>query len=147
LEQNEEVKDMYSYSEIVNELLKEFPEISRRYAEELAWIQDTFQDQETRGQTIYFDRCFCDYIGRLLVSERQDNVKIKKVFVFLEDMATSEDLEVKNLLQVTVLEYLRSWYLLQRESEKLMQPETRKMFDTVKSYLEEPAKDEIPDLL
>ena len=81
------------------------------------------------------------------MSERQDNVKIKKVFVFLEDMATSEDLEVKNLLQVTVLEYLRSWYLLQRESEKFMQPETRKMFDTVKSYLEEPTKDEIPDFL
>lgn len=25
------------------------------------------------------DRCSCDYIGRLLVNERQDNVKIKKV--------------------------------------------------------------------
>ena len=135
---------MYSYSEIVNELLKEFPEISRRYAEELAWIQDTFQDQETRGQTIYFDRCFCDYIGRLLVSERQDNVKIKKVFVFLEDMATSEDQEVKNLLQVTVLEYLRSWYLLQNRSEKLMLPETKKIFAHVKSYLQEPAQDVLP---
>lgn len=135
---------MYSYSEIVNELLKEFPEISRRYAEELAWIQDTFQDQETRGQTIYFDRCFCDYIGRLLVSERQDNVKIKKVFVFLEDMATSEDQEVRNLLQVTVLEYLRSWYLLQSRSEKLMLPETKKMFEGVKSYLQEPLQDATP---
>lgn len=135
---------MYSYSEIVNELLKEFPEISRRYAEELAWIQDTFQDQETRGQTIYFDRCFCDYIGRLLVSERQDNVKIKKVFVFLEDMATSEDQEVKNLLQVTVLEYLRSWYLLQSRSEKLMLPETKKIFAHVKSYLQEPEQDALP---
>lgn len=137
---------MYSYSEIVNELLKEFPEISRRYAEELAWIQDTFQDQETRGQTICFDRCFCDYIGRLLVSERQDNVKIKKVFVFLEDMATSEDLEVKNLLQVTVLEYLRSWYLLQSRSEKLMLPETKKIFAHVKSYLQEPEQDALPYL-
>ena len=81
------------------------------------------------------------------MSERRDNVKIKKVFAFLEDMATSEDQEVKNLLQVTVLEYLRSWYLLQRESEKFMQPETRKMFDAVKSYLKEPTKDEIPDFL
>lgn len=62
-------------------------------------------------------------------------------------MATSEDQEVKDLLQVTILEYLRSWYLLQRESEKFMQPETRKMFDTVKGYLEEPAKDEIPVFL
>lgn len=139
--------DMYSYSEIVNELLKEFPEISGRYAGELAWIQDTFQGQETKGQTICFDRCFCDYIGRLLVSGHQDNVKIKQVFAFLEDMATSEDQEVKDLLQVTVLEYLRSWYLLQRESEKFMQSETRKMFDTVKGYLEEPAKDEMPNFL
>ena len=138
---------MYSYFGIVNDLLKEFPEISKNYAEEIAWIKDTFKDQETDGQTGYFDRCFCDYIGRLLVNERQDNMEIEKIFTFLEDMAVSEDQEVRNLLQVTVLEYLRSWYLLQRESEKLMQPETRKMFDTVKGYLEEPAKDEIPDLL
>ena len=66
------------------------------------------------------------------------------MFAFLENMARSDDQEVKNLLQVTVLEYLRSWYLLQSESEKFMQPETRKMFDIVKSYLEEPVKDAIP---
>ena len=117
---------MYSYFGIVNDLLKEFPEISKNYAEEIAWIKDTFKGQETGGQTIYFDRCFCDYIGHLLVDERQDNIKIEKVFSFLEDMAVSEEQEVKNLLQVTVLEYLRSWYLLQRESEKFMLPETKK---------------------
>lgn len=135
---------MYSYSGIVNDLLKEFPEIGKNYTEETAWIKDTFKGQETGGQTIYFDRCFCDYIGRLLVSERLDNVKIKKAFAFLEDMATSEDQEVRNLLQVTVLEYLRSWYLLQSRSEKLMLPETKKMFEGVKSYLQEPLQDATP---
>lgn len=60
------------------------------------------------------------------MDERQDNIKIEKVFSFLEDMAVSEDQEVRNLLQVTVLEYLRSWYLLQRESEKFMLSETKK---------------------
>ena len=144
LEQNEEVTDVYSYSEIVEELLKEFPEISGLYAEDLAWIQDTFQGQETKGQTIYFDRCFCDYIGRLLVSEHQDNIKIKKVFAFLEDIAASEDQEVKNLLQVTVLEYLRSWYQLQNEAEKFMLPETMKLFDIVKEYLQDPPRDIAP---
>ena len=135
---------MYSYFGIVNDLLKEFPEISKNYAEEIAWIKDTFKGQETGGQTIYFDRCFCDYIGHLLVDERQDNIKIEKVFSFLEDMAVSEDQEVRNLLQVTVLEYLRSWYLLQNKSEKLMLPETKKLFDCVKSYLQEPAQDAFP---
>ena len=135
---------MYSYSGIVNDLLKEFPEISKNYAEEIAWIKDTFKGQENGGQTIYFDHCFCDYIGHLLVDECQDNIKIEKVFAFLEDMAVSEDQEVRNLLQVTVLEYLRSWYLLQSRSEKLMLPETKKIFDCVKSYLQEPTQDALP---
>ena len=47
---------MYFYLGIVNDLLKEFPEISKNYAEEIAWIKDTFKGQETGGQTIYFDR-------------------------------------------------------------------------------------------
>ena len=135
---------MYSYLGIVNDLLREFPEIIKNYEKEIAWIKDTFQSRETEGQTIYFDRCFCDYIGHLLVNECQDNIKIKKVFTFLENMAVSEDQEVKNLLQVTVLEYLRSWYLLQRESEKFMLPETKKIFAHVKSYLQEPAQDALP---
>ncbi len=135
---------MYTYYGIVNELLAEFPEINKNYAEEMAWIKDTFKDQETDGQTVYFDRCFCDYIGHLLVDERQDNMKIEKIFTFLEDMAVSEDQEVRNLLQVTVLEYLRSWYLLQSRSEKLMLPETKKIFTHVKSYLQEPEQDALP---
>ena len=138
---------MYTYDEIVNELLAEFPEISKNYEEEITWIKDTFQGQDTEGQTVYFDRCFCDYIGRLLVDESQDDIKIEKIFAFLEDTAVSEDQEVRNLLQVTVLEYLRSWYLLQNESEKRMLPETKKIFDRVKSYLEEPAQDVLPCFL
>ena len=138
---------MYTYDEIVNELLAEFPEISKNYEEEITWNKETFQGQDTEGQTVYFDRCFCDYIGRLLVDESQDDIKIEKIFAFLEDMAVSEDQEVRNLLQVTVLEYLRSWYLLQNESEKRMLPETKKIFDRVKSYLEEPAQDVLPCFL
>ena len=138
---------MYTYDEIVNELLAEFQKKKKNYEEEITWIKDTFQGQDTEGQTVYFDRCFCDYIGRLLVDESQDDIKIEKIFAFLEDMAVSEDQEVRNLLQVTVLEYLRSWYLLQNESEKRMLPETKKIFDRVKSYLEEPAQDVLPCFL
>lgn len=131
---------MYSYSEIVDILLKEFPEISEQYAKETAWLKDTFQNQESKGQTIYFDRCFCDYIGHLLLNKQQNNLKIEKIFVFLENMATSGDSNVRDLLQVTVLEYLRSWSLFQDKSEKFMLPETKKMFDYVKSYLQAPSQ-------
>ena len=122
---------MYSYSEIVSILLREFPEINEQYAKEIAWLKDTFQNQESEGQTSYFDHCFCDYIGHLFVDKQQDNLKIEKIFVFLENMATSRDSDVRNLLQVTVLEYLRSWSLFQSKSEKFMLPETKKMFDYV----------------
>ena len=135
---------MYSYPKIVETLLEQFPEINELYAEEIAWLKDTFQNQNSKGQTIYFDRCFCDYIGRLLMNKQQDTAKIEKTFAFLEEMATSEDSEVINLLQVTVLEYLRSWYLFQSKSEKFMLPKTKKMFDYVKSYLQEPLHD-VPD--
>ena len=131
---------MYSYSEIVNILLEKFPEISEQYAKEIAGLKDTFQNQESKGQTIYFDRCFCDYIGHLFVDKQQDNLKIEKIFAFLENMATSRDSDVRNLLQVTVLEYLRSWSLFQSKSEKFMLPETKKMFDYVKSYLQAPSQ-------
>ena len=135
---------MYSYFGIVNDLLKEFPEISKNYAEEIAWIKDTFKGQETGGQTIYFDRCFCDFLGRLLAAESTDNRQLERVFDFLENMASSDDADVRDLLQVTVLEYLRSWHILQRNSEMLMQPETKKIFNKVKQYLGEPPQGALP---
>ena len=131
---------MNSYSDIIDNLLNEFPEISRQYAEELDWLRETFQGRETKGQTLYFDRCFCDYIGCLLQNEGRNNGEIEKVFAFLEEMAVSEDGEVRNLLQVTVLEYLRSWALLQSRGEKRMGPETKKLFEGVKKYLREPTR-------
>lgn len=126
---------MYFYAEIVNTLCAEFPEITEQYAEEFAWIKDTFQGRDTAGQTVYFDRCFCDFIGRLLTDERSDPAAIEKAFRFLENMAASEDAEVQNLLQVTVLEYLRSWEQLERQAEKLMLPETRRLYARVKNDL------------
>ena len=131
---------MYSYSEIVSILLREFPEINEQYAEEITWLKDTFQNQESEGQTSYFDHCFCDYIGHLFADKQQDNLKIEKIFAFLENMATSRDGDVRNLLQVTVLVYLRSWSLFQSKSEKFMLPETKKMFAHVKSYLQAPSQ-------
>ena len=59
-------------------------------------------------------------------------------------MASSDDADVRDLLQVTVLEYLRSWHILQHNSEKLMLPETKKLFETMKRYLGEPSPDAVP---
>ena len=138
------VEGKYCYSKIAGTMLETFPEVREQYAKELRWISDTFQGQETGGQSLYFDRCFCDFLGRLLAGEKPDNKCLGRVFDFLENMASSDDVDVKDLLQTTVLEYLRSWDILQRTSEELMLPETKKIFNKVKKYLGEPPQGEIP---
>lgn len=119
------VKQEYHYSAIADTMLETFPEVREQYAKEILWISDTFQGQETKGQSLYFDRCFCDFLGRLLAAEDPDNSRLERVFGFLENMASSDDADVRDLLQVTVLEYLRSWHILQHRSQKLMLPETK----------------------
>ena len=138
------VEDKYCYSKIAGTMLETFPEVREQYAKELRWISDTFQGQETGGQSLYFDRCFCDFLGRLLAAEAPDNRRLERIFDFLENMASSDDADVRDLLQVTVLEYLRSWHILQHRAQKLMLPETKKLFETVKQYLGEPSQDEVP---
>lgn len=138
------VENKYCYSKIADTMLETFPEVREQYAKEILWISDTFQGQETKDQSLYFDRCFCDFLGRLLAVEEPDNGRLERVFDFLENMASSDDADVRDLLQVTVLEYLRSWHILQHRSQKLMLPETKKLFETVKQYLGEPSQDEVP---
>ena len=138
------LQNKYHYPVISDTMLEAFPEIRERYTKEIRWISETFQGNSTRGQSIYFDRCFCDFLGRLLTAESPDNGQLERVFDFLETMASSDDADVRDLLQVTVLEYLRSWHILQRNSEMLMQPETKKIFNKVKQYLGEPPQRELP---
>ena len=61
----------------------------------------------------------------------------------LEEMASSHDVEVQNLLQVTVLEYLRSSFQRESQAQSLMGPETMRLFALVKQYLDEPRRDDI----
>lgn len=138
------LQNKYHYPAIAGTMLEAFPEIRERYTKEIRWISETFQGNSTRGQSIYFDRCFCDFLGRLLTAESPDSGQLERVFDFLENMASSDDADVRDLLQVTVLEYLRSWHILQRNSEMLMQTETKKIFNKVKQYLGEPPQRELP---
>lgn len=58
----------------------------------------------------------------------------------MEDMAKSDDADVRDLLQVTVLEYIRDSYTLQSISEKMMGTETMSLFQKVKDYTNDPIK-------
>lgn len=133
---------MYSYSSINDVLLTEFSELKDKYSEDLSWIHDTFKASESNGQTVVFDRCFCDFIGQTLNETPLNKPLIVRIFAFMEDMAKSDDADVRDLLQVTVLEYLRGSYTLQSLSEKMMGAETKSLFQKVKHYTNDPIKDD-----
>lgn len=134
---------MLTYENIVENLFKRFPELKQRYAEDIKWIQDTFANKSSKGQTVYFDKCFCDYIGRNIVLQPENLCRLKQIFAFLEEMASSDDVDVQDLLQVTVLEYLRSWFQLQSRAQQLMGPNTLRLFNVVKQYLDEPQQEDV----
>ena len=129
---------MLDYTNIVGTLLQKFRKLNKRYAEDIDWIRSTFENESSKGQTVYFDRCFCDYIGRSLVNLSEHSDELNHIFDFLEEMASSDDIEVQNLLQVTVLEYLGSWYNLRLLSEPRMGNATKEMFDIIKRDFHNP---------
>lgn len=131
---------MYNYSSINDTLSEEFPELKDGYSDDLAWIHDTFKGSESKGQTVVFDRCFCDFIRHVLTETPLNKPLIARIFAFMEDMAKSDDADVRDLLQVTVLEYIRDSYTLQSISEKMMGTETMSLFQKVKDYTNDPIK-------
>lgn len=133
---------MYSYSSINDILLAKFPELKERYSDDLTWINDTFKESESKGETVVFDRCFCDFMGQLLIETPLNKPLLKRIFTFIEDMAKSDDADVRDLLQVTVLEYIRGSHTLQSISEKMMGTETKSLFLKVKDYTNDPIKND-----
>jgi len=91
---------------------------------------------------------YCLYEGVLNSSGFMDNLLleetnmelIKKVFDLYEDMATCDDVEVRNLLQVGLLEYLWSSVALLTTAHKYMHPQTRSLCDKIQAYLRYPQK-------
>lgn len=76
-----------------------------------------------------------NYYVTELLRENSDCQQIRKVFPFYEEMASSEDVEVKNLLQITLLEYLWDEKLVFRNALENMQLKTRIMNSDIGAYL------------
>ena len=73
------------------------------------------------------------FMSNLLLSECNTSL-IKKLFNFFEEMAFCDDEEVRNLLQVTILEYLWGDINLLNRAHKYMHPETRRLSDELQIY-------------
>jgi len=111
-----------------------FPELSILFEEQSKrWGEDVIPPHCFYGDTLNY------YVTELL-RENSDRQQIKKVFQFYEEMASSEDVEVRNLLQVTLLEYLWDEELVFRNALENMQLKTRIINSDIGAYLKIPVE-------
>jgi len=110
-----------------------------RFSELTSFFKEQFDFWESDNipQHCFLGDILNSYVTELL---RKNNNKqqIEKVFEFYEEMANSNDWYVKNLLQVTLLEYLWDEKIIFERAVEYMLPETKKINALIVEYLREP---------
>ena len=91
------------------------------------------------GSHVLYGDVLNRYVTELL-RENKEKDTIKQIFEFYEELAESEDREVRNLLKVTLLEYLWDEKIVYDRMKQYMLPATREINKTIGVYLREPRK-------
>lgn len=91
------------YDNLVEKILNDIPELKNEYLDK---AEDNLIDEAT-GVHVVFGLIVTPYVVNLLKNDNEVNTKIlKKIFVFFEDMAKSEDSLIQEVLEFTVIEGL-----------------------------------------
>ena len=116
---------------INNILISKFPELALLFKEQFDLWGNNIHPHCFTGDVLN------NYVTGLLL-ENNNKQQIKKIFDFYEEMACCDDLEVRNLLQVTLLEYLWDNERVFNKALDYMQPKTREINNLISSYLKLP---------
>jgi len=120
------------YATLNDTLILRFPELASLFEEQFnLWGEEDIPPHCFYGDTLN------GYVTELL-RKNNDSQQIKKVFHFYEEMANSDDAEVRNLLQVTLLEYLWDEELIYKNALENMQPKTRTINSGIGAYMKMP---------
>lgn len=93
--------DDLRYEKVNDALLSVVPEFQERYERELSW----WQGPEPPGQYTVFGFVAKPAVRELL-SSNKESALLKRIFDFFEEMARSSDIQVPNLLQIEIFEWL-----------------------------------------
>lgn len=123
------------YKDLKPELLYEFfPE----YKDTILKIASELGDDLPHA---LFGNFFNPLIKNILKNCTNTNMALaNKIFAFYEKLAASNDEEVRNLLQVTLLEYLWDDYDVYLVANKCMGINTKKINEEIKKYLYPPVQ-------
>jgi len=118
-----------NYSSINDDLVQRFPELEPLF-------QEQFESWKERDIPPH---CFCaDALNRYVTELLREDInqqQIEKIFEFYEELASCEDEDVRNLLQVSLLEYLWDKEFVYKNALKNMLPNTRAINSEIASYL------------
>jgi len=113
----------------INSILAEkFPELSEAIKKE-----ENFWKHEEVPPYCLYGPVVEPFIAKLLTEETNTSL-IKRFFDFFEEMANCDDIEVRNLVTVSVLESLWGNFTLLSIAHKYMHPQTRKLCDGLQVY-------------
>jgi hypothetical protein len=111
-----------NYDNMKEILIAKFPQLKEKCT---GWPEHFDYISESGPHVVYGD-LLNSYVADLL-RENKDIETIKKVFDFYEEMAICEDNRVRNVLQVTLLEYLWDEKTTYENALKYMGNETAKI--------------------
>ncbi len=120
---------MINKTNLTEHLIKDFPELKEEYHKIITWYGKDFP-----GNHNIFCDVFNPFIIDLLDSDRKENL-LKRAMSFLNKMAESEDDEVVNVLEVTILERIGDspkWLKIARE---YMSPKVLNLSEEIERYL------------
>ena len=89
------------------------------------------------GLHVLYGNVLNPYVTELLKTPNESD-EIRKIFSFYEELAISDDEEVRNLLQVTLLECLWDDFIVFDRAISYMLPETKKINEIIGAYLNKP---------
>lgn len=114
---------------ILNEFLKNIPELQSKYDQCLVWWENEFP-----GLHNIFGDVLNPYLIEQLNLPCLDEALLKRIFIFLESMANNPDEDVRNVLYVTILECLGDDSEVLRKAYKYMGRKTIKMSQEIEAF-------------
>lgn len=112
---------MYDPADMNKLLLSRFPELKEDFEKETAWNEGI----ETGSYVVYED-VFMPFIIKSFAEKNKDD--ILRIMNFVEEMASSEDFEKRNLIGVTIIDNIRM-YNIEDDFILHMGPCTKKMYE------------------
>lgn len=124
---------MINYFSLSEEfIIERFPELSEQIKEEMEGL-DEFLPHVIFGNV--FNRLTADLLKR---DDYLSNDTIHRIFCMYEELSSNGDDETKNLVQVTLLEYLWDEKTTYSRALELLGEHTKELWDYIYSYFKIP---------